>query len=142
MIFYHFAIQFVYHFTISLYQFVYNYTISLNSFSRHLTHHLYQCYILTDHLSNYSESDESIVDRLTPAYTKPECKYETYLHISPGSMDNFLNNNSSKTNFYARSKHSKEFGGYEAAISKNYFIAGRFCVDAFNYGYAESFRKK
>ena len=51
------------HFNISV---CWSYTILLIKFSRHLTHHLYQYYILTDHLSNYSESYESGVDRFSP----------------------------------------------------------------------------
>ena len=56
-------------------------------------------------------------------------------------MNNLLNNNSSKTNFYEKSEKIKEFCGCEAAISKNYFITGRFCVDTLIHGYAVIFGK-
>ena len=64
---------------------------------------MYQYYILTDHISNYSESDEIHVERSTPEYTKSASKYETYLHITPASLDTFPSNNSIKNNFYTRS---------------------------------------
>ena len=132
----------MYHFTISPYKFVYNYKISLNKYSRHLTHHLHQYYIFTDRISNYSESYESHVDRSTTEYAKAEKKYDTYLHITPDSLDNFPNNNSSRTNFYASSKIFQRFDGCKSAIRENYCAAGRFFVHAFNHGYAVSFRKR
>ena len=113
----------------------------MNKFSRHLTHHLYQYDILTDHLSKYLDSDESHFDRSAPKYAKAASKYKTSLHIIPASLDNFPNNNSSRSNFYARSKKSRNFGGCVAAISANYCSAGRFCVHAFNHSYRVTFIK-
>ena len=114
----------------------------MNNFSHHLTHHLYQYYILTDHLREYSESDESGVDRSWPDYTKAARKCETSLHTTPSFLDNIPNLNSGIPNIYARSKMFKEFGGCEASISKKYCAAGRFCVYAFNHGYVVCFRKR
>ena len=87
------------HFSISV---SLSYTISLNNLSCHLTHHLYQYYILTDHISDYSDSDESGVDMSPHEYTNAERKYETSLHITSDSLDNFSNLNSSRSNIYAR----------------------------------------
>ena len=131
----------MYHFTISPYQFVYHYTISLNKFSRHLTHHLYQYYILVDNLSNYSDSDESQAESSTPNYAKSVGKYDISLHITPYSLDNSTNNNSSESNVYARSIMFTEFGGCKAAIGDNYCAASTFFVYAFNHGFEVSFIK-
>ena len=126
------------HFTISVH---FSYTISLNKLSRHLTHYLYKYYILTNHLSNYSESDESGANRSSHKYTKASRKYETSLHITPYLLDNLPNINSSRPNIYAVSKKFKEFGGFKAVISENYCSVGRFCLYAFNHGYGVCFRK-
>ena len=74
-------------------------------------------------------------------YTKATGKYETSLHITPASLDNFPNLNSSRPNIYAKSKMFKEFGGCEAVIGENYCASGRFCANAFNDGYGLCFSK-
>ena len=104
------------HFTISV---CLSYIISLNNFYRHITHHLYQYYILTDHLSDSSESDEIHVDRSTPGYAKVVVKYDTFLHITPYLLDNLPNNNSSRSNFYARSKHLRNLVAAKLPLARN-----------------------
>ena len=68
-------------------------------------------------------------------------KYDTSLHITPGSLDNFPDNDSSRSNFYERSNCFKEFGGCKVVIVKKYYAAGMFWVYAFNYGYGVTFSK-
>ena len=102
--FHHFTINFVYHFIISPYQFVYSYTVLLNKLSQNLTQHLYKYYILKDNISKCSESEDIFVNSTTFKYEKAANKYETSMHITSESLDNFPNLNSSKTNDYARPK--------------------------------------
>ena len=77
---------------------------------------MYQYYIRIDHIGDYSESDNSGVDRSSHEYTKAARKCETSLHITPDSLYNLLNINSNRPNIYARSKMSKEFGDREAGV--------------------------
>ena len=61
-------------------------------------------------------------------------KYDTSLHITPGSLESVSILNENKQNDYARSKIFKEFGGYKSAIGHSYCAAGIFFVYALNYG--------
>ena len=121
--FYHSVHVSFHHFAISVYL---SYTISLNKFSCHLNHHLYQYYIFIDFLSDYSESDWSYVDSSTPEYSKAASKYETSLHIPPTSLDNSPNNNSSRSNFYARSKKLRDLVSAKLPLARNIVTKGGF----------------
>ena len=119
------------HFTISVHL---SYIISLNKLSHHLTHHLYQYYIFTDHLSYYSESDEIGVNMSSHKCTKAAKKYETSLHITPASLDNLPNLNSNRPNIYATSKMFKEFVAANMPLARTMRRRG-VCVYALNHGY-------
>ena len=113
------------HFTIPI---CLSYTILPNNFSYRLTHPLYQYYILTDHLSNYSESDESHVNRSTPKYANIAREYETPLHITPDLLYNFLNKKSSRSNFYGRSMFLGDFVAVKMPLSRTIAPQGGLCV--------------
>ena len=119
-----------------------SYTISLNNLSHHITHHLYKYYILIDHLTYYSDSDERCVNRSSHEYAKASRKYETYLHITSASLDNLPNLNSSRPNIFTKPEMFKKFGGCEATISENYCAPGRFFVYALNHSYIVCFYQK
>ena len=109
--------------TISPYQFFYYLILSPYKLSHLITQHLYQCNILPYYLSGCSEA--SYVDRTEPDYMSAAKKYETSLHITPGSLEKISILNENKQNDYARSKMFKWFGGCKSGIGHKYCAAGR-----------------
>ena len=121
--FQHLVLVSFHHLTISV---CLSYTISLDKVSHHLSHPLYQYYILKDHLSDYSESDESGVDRYSPEYTNVARKYYNYLNITPYLLNNSPKLNSSRTNIYARSKNSRSLVAAKLPLSRTIASQGDF----------------